>query len=152
MVALHIGGYRPSTHSFSFIRYFKYTTSPEKCKCFPGYFFALVSAEIRKSKHNDIMRIYIAGKITGDKNYKKKFAKAERILKKKGHSVMNPAWLKEYGEFGWIDYMRVSGAMQKTCEAVYFLPGWEESKGANIEHRRAMLTGQKVFFSLGDLP
>lgn len=66
------------------------------------------------------MRIYIAGKITGDKNYKKKFAKAERALKKKGHSVMNPAWLKEYGEFDWIDYMGVSGAMQQTCEAVYF--------------------------------
>ena len=98
------------------------------------------------------MRIYIAGKITGDKNYKKKFAKAERALKKKGHSVMNPAWLKEYGEFAWIDYMGVSGAMQQTCEAVYFLPGWEESKGANIEHRRAMQLGQKVFFSLGDLP
>lgn len=98
------------------------------------------------------MRIYIAGKITGDKNYKRKFAKAERALKKKVHSVMNPAWLKEYGEFGWIDYMGISGAMQQTCEAVYFLPGWEESKGANIEHRCAMQLGQKVFFSLGDLP
>ena len=61
------------------------------------------------------MKIYIAGKITGDKNYKKKFAKAERILRKKGHSVMNPAQLIVYKDFTWFDYMMVSGAMQRRC-------------------------------------
>ena len=70
------------------------------------------------------MKIYIAGKISGDKNYKKKFKKAERALKKKGHSVMNPAWLVEYKAFSWIDYMIVSEAMQRRCEAVLsFLTG-----------------------------
>ncbi|MCR4713391.1 MAG: DUF4406 domain-containing protein [Treponemataceae bacterium] len=97
------------------------------------------------------MKIYIAGKITGDKNYKKKFAKAERILRKKGHSVMNPAQLIVYKDFTWFDYMMVSGAMQCRCEAVYFLPDWSQSKGATIELKRAIASEQKIFFSLKDL-
>ena len=94
------------------------------------------------------MKIYIAGKISGDRTYKKKFKKAERALKKKGHSVMNPAWLGDYKDFTWFDYMMVSGAMQRRCEAVYFLPGWSQSKGATIEFKRAIATEQKIYFSL----
>lgn len=97
------------------------------------------------------MKIYIAGKISGDKNYKKKFKKAERVLKKKGYSVMNPAWLGDYKDFTWIDYMMVSGAMQRRCEAVYFLPDWSQSKGSTIELKRAITSEQKIFFSLKDL-
>lgn len=37
------------------------------------------------------MRIYVAGKITGDKHYKRKFRKYEKKLVKMGHSVMSPA-------------------------------------------------------------
>lgn len=37
------------------------------------------------------MKIYIAGMITGDKNYKSKFKRAEKLLRSLGHSVMNPA-------------------------------------------------------------
>ena len=33
------------------------------------------------------MKIYIAGKITGDKNYKEKFDTVEKLLASKGHSV-----------------------------------------------------------------
>lgn len=97
------------------------------------------------------MRIYIAGKISGEKNYKKKFKKAERALKKKGHSVMNPAWLVEYKAFSWTDYMIVSEAMQRRCEAVLFLPDWKQSNGARIEHNRAKDEGQKIFYSLNEL-
>ena len=97
------------------------------------------------------LKIYIAGKISDDKNYKKKFKKAERALKKKGHSVMNPAWLVEYKAFSWIDYMIVSEAMQRRCEAVLFLPDWKQSDGARIEHNRAKNSGQKIFYSLNYL-
>lgn len=97
------------------------------------------------------LKIYIAGKISGDKNYKKKFKKAERVLKKKGHSVMNPAWLVEYKAFSWTDYMIVSEAMQRRCEAVLFLPDWKQSNGARIEHNRAKDEGQKIFYSLNEL-
>ncbi len=97
------------------------------------------------------MKVYIAGKISGDRNYKKKFAKTEKILRKKGYSVMNPAQLVVYTDFTWFDYMLVSGAMQRRCEAVYFLPDWSQSKGAIIELKRAIASEQKIFFSLKDL-
>lgn len=41
------------------------------------------------------MKIYIAGKITGDENYREKFAKAQAELEKDGHIVLNPSVLPE---------------------------------------------------------
>lgn len=98
------------------------------------------------------MRIYIAGKITGCRGYRRKFAKAERALRKKGHSVMNPAWLKACPEFSWADYMAVSGAMQKTCDAVFLLDNWQDSRGARGERRRSAELGQRRFYSIRDVP
>lgn len=97
------------------------------------------------------MCIYIAGKITGDKHYKKKFRKAERILKRKGHSVMSPAVLNAYPEFTWNDYMYVTKAMQKRCKATVFLHDWKESKGALIEYENAKKLNHAIFFSLDDI-
>lgn len=36
------------------------------------------------------MKIYISGKITGDKRYKAKFREAEKKLTAAGHIVLNP--------------------------------------------------------------
>jgi hypothetical protein len=41
------------------------------------------------------MKVYIAGKITGDPHYRAKVAAAELGLKAFGHTVMNPAILPE---------------------------------------------------------
>lgn len=94
------------------------------------------------------MKIYIAGKITGNPDYKRQFFSAERILKEKGHCIMNPARIGEGEEFSWNDYMKVSKAMQKVCECVYFIPGWTESKGAQKEFRRACKDEQLILFNL----
>lgn len=98
------------------------------------------------------MKIYIAGKITGDPDYKKKFAEAETALVRKGHSVMNPAWQNEGKDFNYEDYMQVSETMQRICEAVFFLPDWKDSKGAKKEYERAVFRSQKKFFELDDVP
>ena len=98
------------------------------------------------------MKIYIAGKITGDKHYKRKFRKTECTLKKKGHSVMNPAVLNGYPEFSWEDYMAVSKAMQRQCSATLFLPDWESSRGAKVEYENAKKLGQSIFFDIKDIP
>lgn len=83
------------------------------------------------------MKIYIAGKITGDSEYKAKFQRAEEKLRAMGHSVMNPAWICASPDFDWKDYMKVSEAMQKVCEATVLLPDWYDSKGAREEYSRA---------------
>ena len=69
------------------------------------------------------MKIYIAGKIAGDKRYRAKFREAAKTLEAAGHVVLNPATLPDGLEQA--DYMRI-------CLAV-FLPDYQESKGAMVE-------------------
>lgn len=92
------------------------------------------------------MKIYISGKITGDKNYKKKFADVELELRELGFIVMNPAILPE--GFSWTAYMSIALAMQNVCDATLFLPDWKDSKGAIVEHQDA----KQRFYSLAEIP
>ena len=91
------------------------------------------------------MKIYIAGKITGDPNYREKFEKVASSLRGHGFSVMNPACLSEDKEFCWDDYMAITAAMQERCEATVLLPDWQDSKGARIELQTAERLGQKIY-------
>ena len=77
------------------------------------------------------MKIYIAGKITGDKRYKAKFAAAAKALQAAGHVVLNPATLP--AGLTDADYMRIGMAMLDTADQVIFLPGYQESAGAMVE-------------------
>ena len=77
------------------------------------------------------MKIYIAGKITGDKRYKAKFAAAAKNLQAAGHVVLNPATLP--AGLTDADYMRIGMAMLDTADQVTFLPGYQESAGAMVE-------------------
>ena len=81
------------------------------------------------------MRIYISGAITGTTDYMERFAGAESELSAMGWEVVNPAKVNAQlpATFKWDDYMRVSLAMLSLCDAIYFIPGWRESKGAWAE-------------------
>ena len=86
------------------------------------------------------MRIYISGQITDSPNYMTDFAAAELMLTEKGHSVVNPAKvLKEMPEDTNYDtYMNMSMEMLKSCDAIYMLKGWKNSRGANREYGYAL--------------
>jgi hypothetical protein len=77
------------------------------------------------------MKIYIAGKITGDDDYKNKFERYEWLLSMQGHTVMNPSILPE--GFEYEQYIHICEAMIDCCDAVALLPDWRESKGAMYE-------------------
>lgn len=96
------------------------------------------------------MKIYIAGPITGIQDYKERFGEAERQLRAKGHTVMNPAILPE--GFDHLEYMHICLPMVEVCEAVVFLPGWEKSKGAQMEYHYAERRGRGKYFDLEDVP
>ncbi|MBR6153029.1 MAG: DUF4406 domain-containing protein [Treponema sp.] len=98
------------------------------------------------------MKIYIAGKISGDLEYKAKFRVAEQKLRDMGHSVMNPAWICSSPEFDWNDYMKVSGAMLDVCSGVLFLKDWLSSRGAREEMSRAAESGKHIFMDLSEVP
>lgn len=89
------------------------------------------------------MKIYIAGKITGEPDYKEKFEAAAMNLEAQGYIVLNPAELPEGMRAA--DYMRICFAMIDAADAVYLLKNWEYSSGASIEKDYAVYIGKAVF-------
>lgn len=76
-------------------------------------------------------KIYLAGRITGNPNYKAEFGVAERYYKDRGYIVMNPARLPDDMEYS--DYARICAAMIDSADAVLLMPDWEMSPGARLE-------------------
>lgn len=60
------------------------------------------------------MKIYIAGKIAGDRRYRAKFREAAKALEAVGHVVLNPATLPD--GLTDADYMRICMAMVDTAD------------------------------------
>lgn len=82
------------------------------------------------------MKIYIAGPMTGIPDFnREKFNIVAEELGRLGDVVLNPAILPDglYHD----EYMKICIAMIDVCDRVVFLPGWENSKGAQIEHKHA---------------
>lgn len=77
------------------------------------------------------MKVYIAGRITGDPEYADKFFTTSERLRERGMIVLNPAMLPAGMEKA--DYMRICLSMLDTADIVCFLNGWEESPGAQLE-------------------
>lgn len=65
------------------------------------------------------MKVYIAGKITGDRRYRAKFREAAKALEEAGHVVLNPATLPD--GLADADYMRICMAMVDAA-AMYPMP------------------------------
>lgn len=89
-------------------------------------------------------KAYIAGKITGNNNYKNEFKEAEIKLKGQGYAVMNPATMNE--GFEQEEYLHVCMSMINVCNVVYFLPTWVDSKGSHFEMGYAKALNKEIKF------
>jgi len=89
------------------------------------------------------MKIYIAGSITNNPDYKLQFAIAEMELQKQGNAVVNP--VKNIG-FEYKDYIDMGICELMHCEAIYLLKGYENSKGALLEKHYAETVGMKILY------
>ena len=79
--------------------------------------------------------VYLAGKITGDKNAVEKFALLTSVLEKHGALVLNPLYIP-YG-LKQEDYMDICFAMIRASSTCCFISDWSESEGAVAEYHYA---------------
>lgn len=96
------------------------------------------------------MKIYIAGKITGNRHYKSQFRATEEMLQRERYTVLNPADLPEGMKPA--DYMRICFAMLDSADIVFFQSGWEESTGARLEFDYAKYIGKPIIAMKADFP
>lgn len=93
--------------------------------------------------------VYIAGPITGVPNYWEPFEKAEDELTASGYIVLTPTRLPF--NIDNASAMKICLAMIDQADAVYFLPGWNTSIGANFEMHYCKYFGIPHFTKLEDL-
>lgn len=90
------------------------------------------------------IKAYVAGPMTGLPDFNRPaFFDAAGVLFDHGHIVLNPAVFPDGLEHG--DYMKICLPMIDAAEAVILLPGWEKSKGANMEYQYALIKRLPVF-------
>ena len=73
------------------------------------------------------MKLYLAGKITGDPKYHAKFMVEKICLMLHGYTVITPSVLPNGMVPG--DCMRISFAMLDSADIVAFLPVWPKIRG-----------------------
>jgi len=105
------------------------------------------------------MKLYIAGPMTGyaELNFPAFRAEAAR-LRALGFEIVNPAEINVDPDAGWLECMRADVKQLVDCDGIALLPGWQQSRGACIEHALARDLGLRVFHAshpiglAGDLP
>lgn len=114
-------------------------------------------------------RIYIAGKITGDPNYREKFKAGAYECETACFSAMiTPLQLvmrknkimqfktvcptkftllgKPLTDYRWTVGMAVCLVKLLPCSFIYMLKDWQDSRGANVEHNVARFLGKRIVY------
>ena len=96
------------------------------------------------------MKIYISGKISGTDltETRKRFVAVAKATKRLGYEPVNPLenGLSEHDS--WEAHMLKDIADLLQCKAIYMLQGWQESKGARIEHYIATKIGMPIMYEI----
>ncbi len=90
------------------------------------------------------MIAYISGRINGDDNYKKKFARVKRKLEREGYAVLNPA--EEPDGLSYDEYMERALVNVDRADKVYFMPDWILSNGCAEEYETAFRHDKEISF------
>ena len=99
--------------------------------------------------------IYVAGPMTGipEFNFPAFHAAADKLAAE-GWGVINPAGLDEADVDAngdatkpWDYYLRRDIKYLADATAIYMLPGWENSKGASLEHHIAQALGMEIIYA-----
>ena len=89
--------------------------------------------------------VYVSGPMTGipDHNFPL-FKRVTKQLRDSGYVVMCPTEINPLHDTSWLDCMRNDIKALCECDMIFLLPGWENSKGATLEHDIALRLGLKI--------
>ena len=88
---------------------------------------------------------YIAGPITGVPYYRENFSRAARYVKHTGFTtVLNPAELPRTLDNS--QAMKICFAMIDVADAVFFMPEWDRSIGAKLEHAYCKYMNKEIYY------
>lgn len=92
-------------------------------------------------------KVFISGKVSGllYSQAKHNFDVAEECYRDLGYTVWNPTRHCNV-TWSWLRCMVVCLWNLAKCDIVYFLPGWEDSRGSRIEHRWAKFLGKTIIY------
>jgi len=94
-------------------------------------------------------KVYISGQITGLElaEAHSHFSKIEELLITQGHEPFNPMKLVPFepGKL-WQEYMKEDIKILLDCDAIFMLPNWVKSKGAQFELQLALTLGLEVIY------
>lgn len=91
------------------------------------------------------MCLYVSGPMTGlpEFNYPA-FNQAAQDLRAAGYQVINPVDKDVPTSEPWLVHMREDIRLMMDCDGVAILPGWQTSRGANVEIQLAHGLGLPV--------
>ena len=86
------------------------------------------------------IKIFISGKVSGIEYYVayQTFANADRMLSQQGYNVINPMKICKK-RWSWLRCMARCLWAIISCDKIYQLDNWQESRGARIEQKWAKL-------------
>lgn len=92
-----------------------------------------------------MIKVFISGPMSGIEDFNKpEFLRAERLLRRAGYSVFNPAWLDLDEAWSTEEIAAIDMAALTNCDAIYQLDDWEKSKGAVAEFNTAKWLGLDI--------
>lgn len=102
------------------------------------------------------MKLYVSGPMSnvGPPTWNHPaFHRAAAELRCAGYQVVSPAELDdtskpEWDKQDWSYYLRRDVKAVADCDGIVMLDGWEDSKGAQLEHHVAITLGLHVFYML----
>ena len=94
------------------------------------------------------MRIYISGKISGLplNAVQERFEDAESLLSELGFDVVNPLKNGLDPNEKWITHLCKDIELLDSCDAIYMMDNWVESRGARHEYNFAMIENKDIWF------
>ncbi|MRX40385.1 DUF4406 domain-containing protein [Flavobacterium sp. LC2016-23] len=97
--------------------------------------------------------IYIAGKVTGElpEPTAAKFKNMQIELEAKGFDVVNPIEVVNNSKENWYTAMGMCLQALESCDAIFMMPCYKDSKGAKIELKTAKDLGIQVYYNLHEI-